>query len=225
MPRVFTITSKKEDIAPSMIALEWRTGASTSRFDGISSTQLRFNSFQGGALDRACNEGDWVAKEISLAIKFNLNIVVLKEEGFAYHSTLPNELVSLPYYQNYEFTRDELGKVLKAIETKFLRRENQFTLNDPLEDEPIRIGGEYISLYQDNDHGKLVVRKARAQIRLVGSHIHGTTTFGSRKKWKLHGKVYKGKRISGICYAKSLLDDGFGTFFLEVKSPSILEGY
>ena len=94
-----------------------------------------------------------------------------------------------------------------------------------MEDEPIRIGGEYISLYQDNDHGKLVVRKAPAQIRLVGSHIHGTTTFGSRKKWKLQGKVYKGKRISGIYYAKSLLDDGFGTFFLEVKSPSILEGY
>lgn len=49
-----------------------------------------------GALDRACNEGDWAAKEISLAIKFNLNIVVLKEEGFAYPSTLPNELVTLP---------------------------------------------------------------------------------------------------------------------------------
>lgn len=95
-----------------------------------------------GALDRAGNEGDWVAKEISLAIKFNLNIVVLKEEGFAYPPTLPNELVSLPYYQSYEFTRDELGKVLKAIETKLLRRENQFTLDDPLEDEPIRIGGE-----------------------------------------------------------------------------------
>ena len=178
-----------------------------------------------GALDRAGNEGDWVAKEISLAIKFNLNIAVLKEEGFAYPSTLLNELVSLAYYQNYEFTRDELGKVLKAIETKLLRRENQFTLDDPLEDEPIRIGGEYISLCQDNDHGKLVVRKTPAQIRLVGSHIHGTTTFGSRKKWKLQGKVYKGKRISGIYYAKSLLDDGFGTFFLEAKSPSILEGY
>lgn len=49
-----------------------------------------------GALDRACNEGDWVAKEISLAIKFNLNIVVLKEESFAYPSTLLNELVSPP---------------------------------------------------------------------------------------------------------------------------------
>lgn len=67
--------------------------------------------------------------------------MVLKEEGFAYPSTLPNELVSLPYYQNYEFTRDELGKVLKAIETKLLRQENQFILDDPLEDEPVRIGG------------------------------------------------------------------------------------
>ncbi len=83
----------------------------------------------------------------------------------------------------------------------------------PWKTTPIRIGGEYISFYQDNDHGKPVVRKAPARIRLIGIHIHGTATFGSRKKWKLQGKVYKGKRISGIYYAKSLLDDGFVTSF------------
>lgn len=178
-----------------------------------------------GALDRACNEGDWVAKEISLAIKFNLNIVVLKKEGFAYPSTLPNELVSLPYYQNYEFARDELGKVLKAIETKLLRRENQFTLDDPLEDEASRIGGEYISIYQDNDHGKLVVRKAPPKFAWSAATSMERRPSGPGRSGNSRARYIREKGSLGFTTRKTSSTMVSALSFLEVKSPSILEGY
>ncbi len=89
----------------------------------------------------------------------------------------------------------------------------------------INLSGEYITLYEDISDGKIVVRKAPAKLVQRGNKIIGSTDFGEMQTWEIRGTVYKKKRIAGIYYAKDVLDDGLGTFFLDIKNNNVLDGF
>lgn len=209
-----------------------RVGIESGRFD----EQIRINLINcenfiavlsKNSFDRIFEENDWVEKEIALAISHNLNIIVLKEEGFEFPKRpLPDEIKNFLNYEMYEFNDSTLGSILKTIEPQLLRKTNEFVSYDPLtSSKKLNISGKYITMYEDNDSGRIITRKAPAELKVIGSNVRGKTWFGENKAWKIVGKVYQKKRITGVYYANDILDDGMGTFYLEVKSPSILEGY
>lgn len=208
-----------------------RIGMENGRFD----EQIRINLINAenfililskNSLDRtASDKDDWVGKEITLALKYNLNIVVLVEEDFVFPDSLPKEILDIKKFQQYTFKNNTLNETLNSIESKLLRKENDFELNDPIKDGEIKLGGDYLTLFEDEDRGRIIVRKAPAHLTFFGNKFSGTTSFSASQKWTIKGKIYKKKRLTGIYYAKSILDDGFGTLYLEIKSPSILEGY
>lgn len=210
-----------------------RVGIESGRFD----EQIRVNLINAEnfiavlsktSFDRIFEDDDWVRKEISLAISHNLNIIVLKEDGFEFpKKALPEDIKNFTNYEMYEFNDATLGNILKTVESHLLRKTNEFATYDPLSSssKKINLTGKYITLYEDNDSGRIVTRKAPAELKVIGSTVHGTTKFGETKEWKIVGKVYQKKRVTGVYYANDELDDGMGTFYLEVKSPSILEGY
>lgn len=207
-----------------------RIGIENGRFD----EQIRINLINcenyililsKNALDRTINADDWVRHEIELAINNNLNIIVLVEEGFFFPDNLPDSLSDLPKFQHYSFRYDTINSTLKEIEPKLLKRDSSFNVFDPNANGKIKISGEYITLYEDEDNGRIITRKAPAMLKVIGNNIYGKTSFSPSATWAIRGKIHKKKRLTGLYYAKSILDDGFGTFYLEVKSPSILEGY
>ncbi len=207
-----------------------RTGMENGRFD----EQIRINLINSEnyililslhALDRVINDDDWVRHEISLALQYNLNIIVLVEEGFVFPESLPDEIENLRFYQQYKFKNNSIHSCLKEIESKLQRKNDEFDTFDPKSDSKVHIGGEYLTLYEDEDNGRIVTRKAPAKLYTIGNNIYGKTSFGDALSWRIKGKIYNKKRITGLYYAKSILDDGFGTFYLEIKSPSVMEGY
>lgn len=207
-----------------------RIGMENGRFD----EQIRLNLINcenyililsKNALERTKNDDDWIRKEISLAIDNNLNILVLVEEGFVFPKYLPQDIENITKYQQYPFKFNSINSVLKEIEPKLLKKNNAFEIADPYIGGKIRIGGDYVTLFEDEDNGRIITRKAPAHLSLFGRYVFGKTQFGSSSIWKIKGRIYKKKRLTGLYYAKNVLDDGFGTFYLEVKSPSVLEGY
>ena len=177
-----------------------------------------------GALDRVVDEEDWVRQEVRLAIECNLNIVVHQESGFVFPSHLPPDIANLTKYQALEFDARTFAKTLPDVASRLIRQVDEFMTFDPLDGTSLNLTGEYITLYEDNDNGRKVVIRAPASLRVRWGKVRGVTKFGSQS-WKLKGQLYNGKRIAGVYYARNVLDDGLGTFYLEVKSPSILEGF
>lgn len=207
-----------------------RTSMRSGRFD----EQIRINLINSqnfililsiGAFARINEDDDWVHQEICLAIQNNVNIIILQEEGFEYPSILPKDISQIQFYQAIIYNDTNLTNKLADLETLLLRKNDEFETFDPLSNENLNLSGDYITLYEDEDNGRRVVQKAPAHLIVLGSIVTGYTSFGSTQSWKISGRVYKKKRIAGIYYAKSVLDDGFGTFYLEIKSPSVLEGY
>ena len=177
------------------------------------------------ALDRVSDEEDWVRKEIELAIAYNKNIILLAEDGFLFPDELPGVLDSIRYYETYFFNDANFHSILMMVESALNRQDNVQSIPSQNKGNRIKISGEYITIYEDNDHGKVVNCKAPATLKRVGNYIYGETSFGSSMRWKLRGKVFQKKRIAGTYFAKSAIDDGFGTFYLEIKSDSLLDGY
>lgn len=207
-----------------------RTGMENGRFD----EQIRINLINSenyllilsiNSLDRTVNDDDWVRKEIKLALDNNLNIIVLMEEGFVFPTNLPSEIQDITKFQQYTFKNNSINNTLKEIESKLLRKSDQFTYFDPNAGGKIHIGGDYLTIFEDEENGRIITRKAPAHLTVIGNSVYGKTSFNSTSTWKIKGRVHKKKRVTGLYYAKSILDDGFGTFYLEAKSPSILEGY
>lgn len=205
------------------------TGMEAGRFD----EQIRLRLINAhnfililskGAFDRINEPDDWVKTEIQLAIENNLNILVLQEIGFSYPNRIPDEIATIKNYQVIEFDARTLSKQFPTITTQLIIHKDEFETFDPLNGKSLDLSGEYLTLYEDYDNGRKVVIKAPARLKAFWGHISGETHFGPQS-WKISGRIYKRKRIAGVYYAKSVLDDGFGTFFLEVKSPSILEGF
>lgn len=205
------------------------TGMEAGRFD----EQIRLRLINAknyililskGALDRVCEPDDWVRKEIQLAIENNLNIIVLQETGFVYPDLMPDDIINIKNYQVLEFDSRTFTKQFPVITSQLILQKDEFDTFDPLDGRSPDLSGNYLTLYEDYDNGRKVIIKAPATLKVFCNHISGTTSFGSQK-WKLSARLYKRKRIAGIYYARNVLDDGLGTFFLEVKSPSVLEGF
>ena len=205
------------------------TGMEAGRFD----EQIRLRLINAknyililskGALDRVCEPEDWVRKEIQLAIENNLNIIVLQETGFVYPDIMPDDIINIKNYQVLEFDSRTFTKQFPVITSQLILQKDEFDTFDPLDGRSPDLSGDYLTLYEDYDNGRKVIIKAPATLKVFCNHISGTTSFGSQK-WKLSARLYKRKRIAGIYYARNVLDDGLGTFFLEVKSPSVLEGF
>ena len=181
-----------------------------------------------GALDRCVNEDDWVRREIATAISFNLNIVVFVEEGFVYPNVLPEEIKAIQLYQAVEYNALNVSSRIEMLPAMLKYSVNLVGVEDygkKSSSNTISVRGEYMTSYEDYDNERLVVKKAPAVLKQFGNRIWGKTWFGTQQEWKIKGKIYKKKRIAGIYYAKGYLDDGFGTFFLEIRNSNVYDGY
>lgn len=208
------------------------TGMSSGRFDEQLQTHV-INSLNyvlilsKGALDRCVDPNDWVYREIVLAISHNLNIIVLKEEGFEYPSDLPADLEVLRMFQEIQYSEQTLSSRLEIMSSMLqYRKEIKET---PVYDKKLRkrfkISGEYMSFYEDVEDGRVVMRKAPVVLKNFLGRISGKTWFGGAQAWNIHAKMYGNKRLVGTYFAKSNLDDGIGNFFLNVVDANTLEGF
>ncbi len=179
------------------------------------------------ALDRCQDEQDWVRQEITLAISYHLNIITVQEPGFVFPENLPAELQTLSLYQTVFYDEGDFHAGMDSISKMLLCKRDVFSISGPdiWANKKFNLCGDYITLYEDVEDGKTVVRKAPATLVHRGKRLSGTTAFSKNQSWVIKGTVYKKKRIAGVYYAKDVLDEGFGTFFLEIKSNSALEGF
>lgn len=181
-----------------------------------------------GALDRCIEEGDWVCEEIKSAIHLNKNIVVFQAENFEYPINLPEEIERIKLYQCVLYhdttVHLQIKRLVGALKSKPLTDSGVIDSGVDI-GKRVKFSCKYITEYEDIENNRIVMRKAPAQLFQFGSKIWGTTEFSPQKQWKIQARVYNHKQIAGIYYARGYLDDGFGTFFLEAKSPDLLEGF
>ena len=90
---------------------------------------------------------------------------------------------------------------------------------------PIRIGGSIFPFTKTMTTENWSSGRPRPKFAWSAATSNERRPSGPGRSGNSRARHIREKRISGIYYAKSLLDDRFDTFFLEVKSPSILEGY
>lgn len=173
------------------------------------------------SLNRCIKKDDWVKEEIKTALEHNLNIVILQEENFVFPEQLPKEIEVIKYYHMFQYTEENLDRdmhqILPMIKKKHLTNINTST-------NKFKISGEYITSYEDEVDGQHLIIKAPATLKRFGNTIRGITQFDDQK-WILKGKLYENKRYAGLYYAENKIDDGFGTFYLEIKDNNTLKGY
>lgn len=179
-----------------------------------------------GALDRCAEPNDWVHKEILTAIETGKNIVIMMEEGFTAPENLSDDISSILncqsviYHQsNLNQKLDELFSMLKRPDEEHLRRSIWSR------HKTVKIGGNYITEYEDSEKGCIVIRKAPAKLHRIFNKITGITSFGSNQEWKIRGKLYRKTRFVGTYCAKDVFDQGFGTFFLDMTANGVWEGF
>lgn len=207
------------------------TGMEAGRFD----EQLKMRLIQvenfvlilsPEALDRCSSEDDWVRMEISTAIEYNLNIIVLQDDEFVYPTKLPDEIKTIPMYQAVNYNMVSLSARLESLQGLLKYPKDSFTsFSNGITDDKRSFSGKYMTQYEDSDRGRIIVRKAPAVLYKFGSRVWGKTWFGTNQAWKISGRIYGKKRLAGIYRAKGYLDDGFGTFYLELMGNGTLEGY
>lgn len=176
------------------------------------------------ALDRCTNLDDWVRIEIELAIANNSNIIILQEDAFCYPDELPESIQALRRYQAILFDDKSFTFKLELLAQSLKVFSNADKNTSLFVADRFNFAGKYLTQYEDMDRGRVIVRKAPAILHKFGHNVWGYTSFDSQK-WKLKGKIYGKKRLAGIYYANGYLDDGFGTFFLELKNNGVLEGF
>jgi ribosomal protein S18 acetylase RimI-like enzyme len=69
------------------------------------------------------------------------------------------------------------------------------------------------------------MRRAPVVLKSFMGYITGKTWFGSSQAWNIRARMYGKKRLAGTYFANSSLDDGIGTFFLNVVDANTLEGF
>ena len=208
------------------------TGMSSGRFDEQLQKHL-INSLNfililsKGALDRCADPEDWVYKEITTALKHNLNVIVLKEEEFEYPDNLPPDLDVLRMFQEIEYSSQTLSSRLEIMSAMLQYRKEikEAPVYDVKVRKSFKISGEYMSFYEDIEDGRVVVRKAPVVLKNFFGRITGKTWFGGSQAWKIQAKMYNKKRVVGTYFAKSNIDDGLGNFFLNVVDANTLEGF
>lgn len=204
-------------------------GMETGRFDEqLNSVIKNVTNFvlvlSKGALDRCVkDQEDWITYEIATAIDSNHRIVVLMEEGFTFPIGLPDHIKTITKYQAIQINEQILNSRFQDIEAALIKKESNATFNEFFN--KFSFSGDYITTYEDMDNGKKVLCTAPASLKCVFNQITGRTTFNSTKSWQIRARLYKKKRVAGIYFANGLLDDGFGTLFLEVKNQNTLEGF
>ncbi|MCI8612161.1 MAG: TIR domain-containing protein [Clostridia bacterium] len=207
------------------------TGMEAGRFD----EQLKMRLIQAEnfilvlspeALNRCSSDDDWVRTEIAAAIEYNLNIIVLQDDEFTYPPQLPESIQTISMYQAVTYNAASLSSRLETLPGLLKYPKDSFTsFSSGMASGKLTFSGKYISQYEDSDRGRIIVRKAPAVLHRFGNRVWGKTWFGTRQAWKISGRIYGKKRLAGIYRAKGYLDDGFGTFYLELKGNGALEGY
>lgn len=208
------------------------TGMSAGRFDEqlirhLTGSLNYILVLSKGALDRCSNEDDWVRREILCAMEHNLNIVVLIEEGFVYPEDLCECLLPIRMFQAIEYSEQTLSGRLELL-CEMLQRtvsEKEAPVYSAKVQKRFKITDEYISYYEDVEDGRVVMRRAPVTMRNVLGHIVGKTWFSSSQAWSIRAKMYGKKRLVGTYFAKSDIDDGIGSFFLNVMDANTLEGF
>ncbi len=208
------------------------TGMEAGRFD----EQLKMRLIQvenfvlilsPNALDRCSSEDDWVRMEIGTAIEYNLNIIVLQDDEFVYPEKLPDPIETISMYQAITYNMNNLSSRLESLQGLLKYPQDSFAAfsNSTGYNDKLSFSGNYITQYEDSDRGRIIIRKAPAVLHRFGNRVWGKTWFGTRQAWKISGRIYGKKRLAGIYRARGYLDDGFGTFYLELKGGGTLEGY
>ncbi len=208
------------------------TGMSSGRFDEqlthhLTSSLNYILILSKGALDRCKDDNDWVYREIILAIEHNLNIIVLKEESFAYPEPLREDLEVVKMFQAIEYSEQTLSNRLDILSAMLQRRrtveEPPIYASDSLK--KFKISDEYMSYYEDVEDGHVVMRRAPVVLKKFLGVITGKTWFGSSQAWDIRARMHGKKRLVGTYFAKSDIDDGIGTFFLNIVDANTLEGF
>ena len=208
------------------------TGMTSGRFDEqlkhhLIASQNYVLILSKGALDRCSDDEDWVLKEIVTAIDHNLNIIVLKEECFSYPDNLRSELSTLPMFQAIEYNEQTLSARLEIL-CGMLNRPHS-TEEAPIYDtdgrKKFKISDEYMSYYEDIEDGKVVMRRAPVVLKSFLGRIKGKTWFSAEQAWSIRARMYGKKRMAGTYFARSSIDEGIGTFFLNVIDSNTLEGF
>lgn len=208
------------------------TGMGAGRFD----EQLRTHLIAAlnivvvlskGALDRCADEEDWVRKEITTALHHNLNIVVLKEEGFTYPADLPAELETLKMLQAVEYGETTLSSRMETVCEMLQRRRahKEGPIYSTRQHKTFRIADEYMSYYEDIENGRVVMRRAPVVLHNFCGRITGRTWFGDAQSWRIRAQLYGKRRLVGTYFAESSIDDGIGTFFLNIVDANTMEGF
>ena len=82
-----------------------------------------------------------------------------------------------------------------------------------------------MSYYEDVEDGRVIMRRAPVILKSFCGHVTGKTWFSSSQAWDIRAKMYGKKRLVGTYFAKSDIDDGIGTFFLNIVDANTLEGF
>jgi ribosomal protein S18 acetylase RimI-like enzyme len=104
-----------------------------------------------------------------------------------------------------------------------LSNAKQFIKNKKLE-KLYPIAGEYITEYEDEINGKVVICSAPATIHQNGQKIHGETIFGGNRKWVVEGEISRNGHLYGIYYANNPHDKSVGNFFLYINPDDSMDG-
>ncbi len=208
------------------------SGMSSGRFDEQISRHLKgalnyLLILSKGALDRCQDENDWVRKEILCALEYNLNIVVLVEEGFVYPENLCEELLPIKMFQAIEYSEQTLSARLELLNGMLQRVYvgKDAPVYGAKNKKHFKISDEYMSYYEDVEDGRVVMRRAPVVLKNFFGHITGKTWFSSAQAWDIRAKMYDKKRLIGTYFAKSDIDNGIGNFFLNVVDENTLEGF
>jgi len=113
-----------------------------------------------------------------------------------------------------------LSGLFVFLVTHVSRRAREFIL-----ERKFPIAGEFLTEFEDEERGQVVVRTAPASIRQRGSRIVGETSLTEDgRTWILEGQISRSGHIHGIYYAKDPHDRGIGNFFLYVYRDRVMEG-
>lgn len=113
------------------------------------------------ALERCNEDNDWVRKEIAMAIEYNLNIVVLQEQGFWYPEGIPDDIKDITKYQAIEYTRQTMREQVEMLSPMLKLPQDQFASIEKISsDGKIKISGKYITLYEEKDRGANCCKKS-----------------------------------------------------------------
>lgn len=83
------------------------------------------------------------------------------------------------------------------------------------------VQGDYVSFFEDLEHGKTVVVASHARVRQKGAAIRIVNDTQEGRSWTLDGRILPGGHISGVYSADADYDEGVGSFYLKVGQNTL----